>query len=421
MTAPSNLAIYGGTPTRLEPWPQYIHGTGDFPREVFDAVGSVLKSGRLFRYDTRSSSETATGKLEESLCQYFGSKYALAVSSGTAALALAIMALDLPAGSEVACPAFGFPATASAVLLAGCIPRVFAVDDNLHFDIEDLQRRWTSEVRAVIVVHMRGSASPVDKIVDFARSRNVSVIEDAVPALGCRLHGKLLGTFGKVGCFSTQSDKMINTGEGGFLITDSEAIIERAIILSGAFEGRYLKHLKQLKIVESEFCLPLFNFRIDEVRSAIALAQLPGVDAKARAMRENYDYVVDRIETIEGLRIRKSIEPKSYIGDSLVFFVDLVRAQFVADALVAEGISARSLGSSIVPNVRAFWQWHFIERWNENLRMGGIEALRPSASMLRSAIDVPLSCRLTKRDMDDLVIALKKIFDHASVPEASEV
>ena len=365
---------------------------------------AVLEGGRLFRYDNRDLADTATGQLESALIKFFGTKYALAVCSGTAALVLAILGLDLPAGSEIVCPAFGFPATASAVILAGHKPRLVGVDSNLHFDIALLRRTWSTSISAIIVVHMRGFASEIDSIVEFAKSKDVPVIEDAVPALGGRRKGQLLGTFGNVGCFSTQSDKTVNTGEGGFLVTNDEKVYERSIIFSGAFEGRYRKHLKRLRHIGSELRYPLYNFRMDELRATLALTQMREINPLVDRLRQNYDYVNKRLANLKGLRMRAPVGPGDYLGDSLVFFVDVTHAEFVAKALAAEGIAARYFGSMSQPNVRVFWNWRFLDP--DTLMSQDLEASR---KVLITALDVPLSPRLRTRDLKDLIVAVRKV------------
>jgi dTDP-4-amino-4,6-dideoxygalactose transaminase len=219
---------------RNAPWPTYDKGAVFICPEDEAAAVRAIRSHLYFRYDHRAPKETECAILEEKLRGYFGSEHALAVSSGTTALALAIMAAKIPPGSLIACPGFTFVATPSAIVLAGCKPFLVEVDENLHLDLADLRRRWTPEIKAILVVHMRGFAADVKALCAFAADMGVPVLEDAVPAMGAELGGRKLGTFGVAGCFSTQSDKSLNSGEGGFLITDGR----RAVRPGGGVVGR---------------------------------------------------------------------------------------------------------------------------------------------------------------------------------------
>jgi dTDP-4-amino-4,6-dideoxygalactose transaminase len=404
-----DLAISGGTRVRAAPWPTYEYGTGPFSEDAQRDIARVLASGRLFRYDARPVGETEAEKLERALCDYFGTSYALAVTSGTAALTVALLALDIPSGSTVACPAFGFPATASAILLAGLKPALVAVDENLHIDVGDLASRYGDTLGAVVVVHMRGFAAPVTDVLRCAAGWSVPLVEDAVPALGVSYAGRRLGTFGEAGCFSTQSDKAINTGEGGFLITDDALLHERAVLFSGAFEGRHRFHLHKLE-ESNQWRLPLYNFRIDEMRAALAHSQLCTLDARMGTLKENYTYVTSRISSIPGLRVRQPTVPEAYLGDALVFFVEPEHAEWIAEALTAEGVTARNFGAGRDPNARAFWTWEFMGGHDA----AGTEPFRESVVHLRSAIDVALPAVLTQDDLDDCVTAIEKVM--AAVP-----
>lgn len=399
------LAINGGQPVRTVKWPTYEDGTKICTKEVKKYVNNVLDSGRLFRYDTRPISKTMTGDFENKLKKFYNCNYALAVSSGTAALTLALMSLNLPKGFSVACPTFGFPATASAVLLAGGIPKLFASDQDLYYDMDDMQIRWDNNIKVIIVVHMRGYAQPIEKIVEFAREKGVYVIEDAVPAMGAKANGKLLGTFGDIGCFSTQSDKTIVTGEGGFIITNNSIFFERAILLSGAFESRINKH-ELVKIQESECSTPLYSFRMDEVRAAIAIPQLENIYNKIFKLQTNHDYIIQEISNINNIRLRKKAYSDGYLGDSLIFFVDGFSASLVAKALTAEGIIARSFGDD--GNARSFEQWMFIEEVRER-EFHEIASIKNTKLYLKSTIDIPLSFLLSMDDLDDAITAIKKV------------
>ncbi len=402
------LAINGGTPVRKKKWPSYEDG---FKTPMYESLSKVIESGRFFRYDDRPIEETFTGKFENAIRELFNVKYALAVSSGTAALSLALMALDLPDDSYVACPAFGFPATVSAVILAKKKPLLFAVDNNLNFDLEDLKNRWDDRIKCIIVVHMRGVASSVSKIVDFAKSKGVEVIEDAIPSLGLSIEKKYLGTYGKIGCFSTQSDKTINTGEGGFIVTDDRCVYEKMVLLSGAYEGRYNKHIPNFEFVSCEYNYPLYNFRMDEIRASIAFEQIGVIKEKVQTIKDNYNYVISKIEKLEGLRIRKSDIIEGVLGDSLVFFVQKSLANKVVEALNSEGISTRCFGDRNYPNVRSFSQWKFLDEVKHELP----KYLEGTINYFETSVDISLSVKLEKKDLDDLIKAINKVINYYCV------
>ena len=282
------LAVDGGIPVRTEPWPTYDKGAVFVDPLDEEAALRAIRSHLYFRYDCRPEQQTECGRLESDLCRYFGSKHALAVSSGTTALALAIMAAGIPPGSLIAGPGFTFVATPSAIVLAGCRPFLVEADENLQFDLADLRRRWTPEIKAIMVVHMRGFAADLPALTRFAAQMGVPLFEDAVPALGAELAGRKLGTFGLAGAFSTQSDKSLNCGEGGFLLTGDSTLFARAVVLSGAYEGRLRRHFPVGDPpIGSDLDLPLLSFRMDEIRAAPLRSQLVRLPVRLRQFRRN--------------------------------------------------------------------------------------------------------------------------------------
>ena len=404
----AQLAILGGCPVRRTPWPTYDKGDVVVHAEDEEAALRAIRSHLYFRYDHRPYQETECGLLEQELCRYFGSRHALATSSGTTALALAIMAAGIPAGSLIACPGFTFAATPSAIILAGCQPFLVEVDENLHLDLADLQRRWTPSIKAILVVHMRGFAADMTALTSFAAECGVPVIEDAVPALGAELNGRKLGTFGLAGAFSTQSDKSLNCGEGGFLITDDSALFARAVVLSGAYEGRCKRHFPDGEPpTASDLDLPLFSFRMDEIRAALLRAELTRLHVRLERFHANYDHVAGGLENTSGIAIRAPVAPGAYLGEALVFRALGGDAKWFAGALRGEGIDARNLGSSADHNVRAFWNWRFMFG---GMDAAAIRALLPNTSRyLQQAVDIPLSSTLSARDCDQLVQAVRKV------------
>ncbi|MFJ6200111.1 DegT/DnrJ/EryC1/StrS family aminotransferase [Micromonospora sp. NPDC092111] len=401
------LALQGGTPIRRIPWPTYDKGAVYVSREDEEAAMRAIRSHLYFRYDHRRESETECGQFEAELCHYFGTRHALAVSSGTAALALAIMGAAVPPGSLVACPGFTFVATPSAIVLAGCRPFLVEVDDDLRMDLDDLRRRWQPEIRAILVVHMRGFAADVEALAAFATEMGVPLIEDAVPALGAELHGRKLGTFGTAGAFSTQSDKALNCGEGGFLVTDDSTLFARAVALSGAYEGRLRRHFPDGEPPLTGLDLPLLSLRMDEIRAALLRAELTRLPQRLALFHRNYVQVSGALADLPGIAIRNPVAPGAYLGEAFVFRVPGGDAGWFARALRAEGIDARNIGADDDLNVRAFWNWRFMYDDTDPARIRA--ELPRTARLLAETVDVPLSSSLTPDDCDELVRAVRKV------------
>jgi dTDP-4-amino-4,6-dideoxygalactose transaminase len=405
---PGQLAIDGAEPVRTDPWPTYDKGDVFIEEEDLEAALDAVRARLYFRYDHRPHAETRTGRLERDLCAFFAAPHALACASGTAAITLALLALDLPPGSLVACPAFTFAATPSAILLAGHRPLLVECDDDLHLDVADLRRRLTPEVRAIVVVHMRGFASDMDAISAVAREHGIPVVEDAVPALGARLGGRPLGTFGDAGAFSTQSDKSLNTGEGGFLLTRDPAVHARAIVYSGAYEGRMARHFDGPAPAVDDLAYPIYGLRMDEIRAALASALLRRLPERLAAHHRNYDDVAGRLADVPGIALRRPVADHAYLGEALVFRLPDAGAEataWTAAALRAEGIDARALGDSGDTNVRAFWNWRFLFPDPARARA----EFPVTAARLDESVDIPLSANLTERDRDHLVTAVRKV------------
>lgn len=416
---PPRLAVNGGEPVRITPWPTYDKGDVFVHAEDEDAAMRAIRSHLYFRYDYRPQQDTECGRFEAEVCRYFGTRHALAVSSGTTALALAIMAAGIPPGSLIACPGFTFVASPSAVVLAGCTPLLVEVDENLHLDLDDLRRRWTPEIKGILVVHMHGFAGDLEALTAFAAEMGVPLFEDAVPALGAELNGRKLGTFGTAGAFSTQSDKSLNCGEGGFLVTDDSVLFARAVVLSGAYEGRLRRHFPDGDPpIPSDLSLPLLSFRMDEIRAALLSAEMKRLPLRLECFRRNYDYVVEALSEQPGIEIRRPVAPGAYLGEAFIFRVPDNDAEWFAHALCCEGIDARNLGSDADQNVRVFWNWRFLF---EDMDVPAIKALLPNtARYLEQAVDIPLSSCLSIEDCDHLIAAVRKVAAAMEPPQEDQ-
>jgi dTDP-4-amino-4,6-dideoxygalactose transaminase len=217
-----------------------------------------------------------TQEFESRFSSFLGVRHAIAVSNGTEALHLACLALGIGQGDEVITPSLSFVATSNAALYTGaevCFADVIDTDE-LTIDPQDIARRVTPRTKAIIVMHYAGYPCRMREILSLAESFNIPVIEDAAHAPGSSLDGRLIGTWGTIGCFSFFSNKNISTGEGGMLVTNRDDIAEKVRLMRShgmttLTYDRHYGHAYSYDVVDLGY-----NYRIDEIRSALGIEQL---------------------------------------------------------------------------------------------------------------------------------------------------
>jgi perosamine synthetase len=260
----------------------------NIPEEAIQAVVEVLRSGYLVQGEYVKD-------FEEALCNYLKVKNAVVVSSGTAALHLALIALDIKKGDEVIVPAFTFPATANVVELVGAKP-VF-VDINLTdfcIDTTKIEEKITSKTRAIMPVHEFGQAAKMDDIINIALKYKLKIVEDAACALGSEFNGRKVGTFGSVGCFSFHPRKAITTGEGGVMVTNDDGIADKLRTL----RNHGISYLDG----KVDFIDAGFNYRMTDFQAVLGLYQMKNLedDIKHRInLAHEYDKLLSDIKWIK--------------------------------------------------------------------------------------------------------------------------
>ena len=253
----------------------------DFGPEEEEAVQQVVKS----RWLTMGA---VTQAFEREFAAYVGARHAIAVTNATAALHLACVASGLGPGDEAILPSLTFVATANAVRYTGAIP-VFADiggENDLNISVQEIEECITPKTRAIIVVHYGGYACDMPEILALAREHGLIVIEDAAHAVGSRLNGRTLGTWGQIGCYSFFSNKNMTTGEGGMLVTNDDLLAEKLRLLrshgmTSLTWDRHNGHAWSYDVVDLGY-----NYRIDEIRSALGRVQLKKLSQNNRLRRE---------------------------------------------------------------------------------------------------------------------------------------
>jgi len=265
----------------------------DFGPEEMEAVQQVIES----RWLTMGA---VTQEFEREFASYVGARHAIAVTNATAALHLACVAAGLGPGDEAILPSLTFVATANAVRYTGAVP-VFADiegENDLNISVESIEACITPRTRAILVVHYGGYACDMPAILALAQKHGLTVIEDAAHAIGSSLEDRMLGTWGQSGCFSFFSNKNMTTGEGGMLVTDDDQLADKLRLLrshgmTSLTLDRHKGHAWSYDVVDLGY-----NYRIDEIRSALGRAQLKKLAQNNRLRREKtslYHQLVDEL------------------------------------------------------------------------------------------------------------------------------
>lgn len=314
-----------------------------FPQETQQRLREIVSDEQLGRGPTLARFATthpkpAAGDLYEALArETFGVKYALGVSSGTAALHSAFVAAGVGPGAEVIVPAVGFFATASAVIAAHGIPVFCDVDQSLHMDPTKIEAKITPRTVAVAPTCVMGGVPDLEPILAVARRHNLKVVEDCAQSPGARYRGRYVGTWGDMGCFSISAYKIVGGGEGGLFLTSNERLYERAcqVAESGGlwrpnrFAGpRYPGEL---------FCGT--NYRMSELEAAVDTVQLRKMPGLIRQYNTNREAILSRLKTYREIVPQKLNDPEGGAGYNIRFYPQTIElGRKIAAALNAEGI-----------------------------------------------------------------------------------
>jgi len=362
-----------------------------FGEEELNEVVEVLKRGVLFRYGFEKEREGVfkVSEFEKNFAEYIGSKFALAVSSGSAALKVALESLNLPKGKEIITSCFTFVATIEAIEEAGFKPVLCEIDETLNIDPNDLERKISENTVAIIPVHMMGSASKIDRIMEIAKEKNLKLIEDNCQSTGASFKGKKLGTFGDIGCFSFDYVKVMTTGEGGMVVTNDEEIYKQAEF----YHDHGHPHLQGVGRGEEKRERKGFNFRMNEIQGAIGLAQLKKLNSIIERQKENKKAIKEEIKNIELLKFRELPDPDGEIATFLTFFLP--------DKEKTEKFKSKMKENGVNPAILNYW--HF----TANVESCGGEYPQ-SQDILDRCVSIEIKTLMDEETINKTIDAIKK-------------
>jgi 8-amino-3,8-dideoxy-alpha-D-manno-octulosonate transaminase len=416
--APSNNTVKAATdtPVRSQPLHASFWGTQYYDDKERDQLNDVLTTQSPFRwYGKVQPMKVAT--FEKEFAQRMTTKYALAVTSGTAALQCAVNALEIGPGDEVILPAWTWHSCYTAIVLAGGLPVFAEIDGSFNIDPDDIEHRITPRTKAIMVVHLQGNAADLDRILPIARKHNLRIIEDCAQSLGASYKGRPVGSIGDIGIYSLQLNKTITAGEGGAAATSDPVLFERASRFHdiGVLRAPHQQWVGEQRLSPFVGC----NFRMSEFTGGVLLAQTRKLDRIVEDVRANASRVYEGVRNLPGIQLRHLPDPAGELGTGVYidFKTKQRRDQFM-ELMKAENVLASPpAGSVILPiqpyienkaTVHPAWPTFNSER-GKAIQYGAASCPR-TIDVLNRFGGVLMDPKFTRRDTDDIVAAIRKVY-----------
>lgn len=378
------------------------------PAASMEGARTVLESARLFRYGEHVPEGTWVARLERAFADHFGTRFAVAVNSGGSAMFLALRSAGVEAGDVVLLNAFTLAPVPGAIEHLGARVVLVDVDENLLVDLEDLEAAIVEHrPKAFLLSHMRGHVADMAGVVALCEAHGVLLVEDCAHTLGASFGGRPTGLFGKAGCFSLQTWKQINAGEGGVIVTDDEDLAARAILASGA----YMLHAQHGTPPSEEAIqrwaphTPNCSMRLNELAAAIALPQLASLEERNAAWRAVYRRLEAGLAGLPNLRIPQTLPDVVHAPTSF---------QFLA-ALPAEDLEARlAICAERGVPIKWFGRQHATGFTSVHRHWGYVEArpLPKGDAVLAGLCDIRLPSDLTEEEVATVVAVVRLAFGH---------
>ena len=348
-------------------------------------VKDVLDSGVLMRYgfDGLRQGHWKAKDLETEIEKRFAVQHAQLLSSGTAAVSMALAASGVGAGDEVIMPCFTFVASFEAILMLGATPVVVDIDDTLTLDIDAVKTSISPKTKAIMPVHMCGSMANLDALKTICKNHDLLLIEDACQAIGGTYKGQALGTIGDLGCFSFDFVKTVTSGEGGAVVTNNTQYAKHL----DHFSDHGHDHIGNDRGAETHPFLG-YNFRISELNAAVGLAQFRRIDEFIALQKKHYKIIRDALEPLDGVTFRSVPEGGEESCAFLNFFLeDLETAREVSKMFKANGLD---VCFHYYDN-----NWHYIRKWDHLKKK---KSLYPLSSEIQTGLDALKEKNFTKSD-----------------------
>jgi dTDP-4-amino-4,6-dideoxygalactose transaminase len=377
------------------------------PEEAIERAVALMRSGRLHRYGEQGSGYPEPSLLEQEYAAYVGSKYCVAVSSCGAAMFIALKALGVKAGDRVLTSTFTLAPVPGAIAHAAAVAVLVETTGDYLTDLADLESKAASSgAKVFLLSHMRGHITDLQAVLDICDRHGIAVIEDCAHTMGAKWDGKHTGTWGKVGCYSAQTYKHINSGEGGLLVTDDQDVAAQAILMSGCYM-MYDQHILKpgADVFERwKYTTPNFSMRLSNLAAALLRPQIALLADRGKRWNHIYATLERELDKAANLRIPARPDKEEFVASSIQFTLELAPQQierFLKECDL-RGLYIKWFGTpSPIAFTSNYEHWHYLSE---------TPALPHSMDVLRQLLDLRTPLSLT----DDDCVLIGKIVSTAS-------
>lgn len=417
-TALTAGAANADIPVRQKPLTSTYWGTQYYDSQEQRQIAEVLESRNPFRYyghGAEPPNKAAT--FEREFAARMGTRFALAVATGTGAMDTAMAALQIGPGDEVILPAWTFVSCYNTIVLAGGLPVFADVDESFSIDPADIEQRITPQTKAIMVVHLRGVAADMDPIMAIARKHGLKVFEDAAQSMGSSYKGRAVGSIGDIGMFSLQITKPIAAGEGGVVSTNDPILYERAVRYHDVGGLRpYHEKIVGKATLEG---FPGTNLRINELTASLGLSQLRRLDRILADVRTRSRRVYEGIRDLKGIRFRLRPDPEGDPG-AIVFirFDTPAQCEDFIKRMKAEGVPVTKPGSAALLPAVPFIEkkvpprpnWPTFQTPRGRSIVYGPDICRRTASIVNRFAGPSIDPKYSDGNIADIIAAIRKVY-----------
>ena len=390
------------------------------PDVAVERAAALMRTGKLFRYAEEGAETSEAAAWESEFAAYIGRQYAIAVNSCGASLYLALHCLGLRCGDPVLINAWTLAPVPGAVAHAGGRAVLVETTPELTIDLADLERHAAAHPGAVLLLsHMRGHIADMSAVTEVCSRYGLRLVEDCAHSLGARWNGRMPGTFGHIGCFSTQTYKHLNSGEGGVLVTDDEEIAARAILASGSYMlyGQHTSRPSMSVLDALAPAEPNHSMRLTSLAATVLRPQLDDLPRRVKEWNNRYDMVAAGLSRLPGLRLPSRPIQEEFVGSSLQFFLeDLTDDQIESFCAITDelGVHVKWFGA---PRPTAFTSDYHAWGYAERPELPSTDQVLAKLCDIRIPLALPLErCERLVAIID---YAVRRVSSEASQPQGS--